>query len=63
MPVRALNSSALRCWVLPTAIVPMVSLPGWLRAWASRSFSVPRREFAGTASPSSKKPSVVIGSS
>ena len=44
MPATVLNSSAARCCVLPTEIVPIVSLPGRAFASAIRPPSEPWRE-------------------
>ena len=61
MPVRALNNSALRCCV-PAAIVPMVSLPGWLRAWSQQILQRARARVRRHRQPQLEEASVVIGS-
>lgn len=61
MPVRALKSSAARCCVEPTAIVPSVSWPGWALPNATSSRSDLKRASLRTAMTSSKTPSVLTG--
>ncbi len=61
MPATVSNSLAASCCVLPTAMVPTLSLPGLALANASASLSVAKREFAAANTPMSKKPSVVTG--
>ena len=61
MPATVSNSLAARCCVLPTAMVPMLSLPGCARACATRSLSVANLEAAGTNNPRSKLPIRLMG--
>ena len=46
MPATVSNSLALRCWVLPGAMVPTLSLRGLARAKSSSAFRWAKREFA-----------------
>ena len=59
--MRALNSSADRCCVLPTAMVPIVSLPGFALASSSSSRTLLKREPSATNSARSNTPSRPTG--
>ena len=60
-PACILNSSAARCWVLPTLMVPRFTAPGSRRMRASRSPAVRSGEAGGTISAIAKAPSVTTG--
>ena len=61
MPVLDLNSSPARFWVLPTLIVPMLSLPGVALAKAISSARVLKRDSKPVISAMSKNPRVEMG--
>ena len=54
MPASCFIHSAAKCWVLPTATLPSVNLPGRARASSSSWASVLNREPAVTNSARSK---------
>jgi hypothetical protein len=56
-----LNNSAARFCVLPSAMVPIVSVPGCLRASARTPASDVWRDLLSASTTRSKKPSVLTG--
>src|SRR5262249_451353 len=60
-PAVLLNSSAVRCWVLPGFTVPTLRAPGFARAALRKSPSVRNSDAALITNRQSKYPSVEIG--